>query len=348
MTNQQSDSEIRTRPCPNCYLCGTKGEYLYHNLSDRLFGAPGKWDLKKCPNSECGLVWLDPIPMEDDLGKAYINYYTHESVLNSFAYRLRQRVKRGYAGLGYGYFASIPLLDCILAIPILFLPFARQQIIASGLMYLRGENTGRLLEIGCGSGFLLAGMRDLGWETEGIDIDPYAVKIARDKLHLKVHLGMLESQNFQNNIFDAIVMSHVIEHVYDPLAIFTESLRILRPGGKLVVTTPNIESLGHRRFQTSWLHLDPPRHLFIFSLRTMKKIAEKSGLSVAVLRSTTRWADGLWVASENIRRNNTGKMGGKMNLGMRLRSKLFQITEALSLIKSKTIGEEIVLIAEKR
>ena len=70
--------EIQTRPCPDCYICGTKGQPLCQGLEDRLFGALGRWNLKSCPNPDCGLVWLDPMPIEEDIGNAYETYYTHE------------------------------------------------------------------------------------------------------------------------------------------------------------------------------------------------------------------------------------------------------------------------------
>ena len=78
MAVQHSENEIRTYLCPDCALCGVKGEPLYQDLKDRLFGVPGKWNLKKCPNPDCGLIWLDPMPLEEDIGKAYIRYYTHQ------------------------------------------------------------------------------------------------------------------------------------------------------------------------------------------------------------------------------------------------------------------------------
>lgn len=46
-------------------------------MRDRLFGAPATWSLSKCQNPGCGLVWLDPMPVEEDTGKAYERYYTH-------------------------------------------------------------------------------------------------------------------------------------------------------------------------------------------------------------------------------------------------------------------------------
>src|SRR5665647_237432 len=96
--------EIKTRACPQCYLCGMQGEELYRGLSDRHFGASGVWNLKQCQNPDCGLVWLDPPPIEEDIALAYRRYYTHhgEGANNSgdspLAYRLLRHVIWGATG----------------------------------------------------------------------------------------------------------------------------------------------------------------------------------------------------------------------------------------------------------
>src|SRR2546429_421611 len=77
LLDQRSPDQIRSRPCPDCYVCGGRGTLLYEDLNDRLFGAPGVWNVKRCPNPACGLLWLDPMPDEEDIGKAYAEYYTH-------------------------------------------------------------------------------------------------------------------------------------------------------------------------------------------------------------------------------------------------------------------------------
>jgi hypothetical protein len=69
--------DIRVRPYPACYVCGGTGKLLYDGLRDRLFEAPGDWSFKRCVNRDCGLIWLDPMPMPDDIGYAYRTYFTH-------------------------------------------------------------------------------------------------------------------------------------------------------------------------------------------------------------------------------------------------------------------------------
>jgi len=287
------------------------------------------------------------MPLREDIGKAYAAYYTHAFVSKSLAYRLRQCVKRGYAGLAYGYWKQVSVLDRILALPVCLLPTLRQQVLARGLMYLRGERIGRLLEIGCGSGSFLAGMRDLGWEVEGIDLDPVAIDGARRQYGLEVRHGLFEDEEYPLERFDAVVMSHVIEHVYDPLALLAKCSRILRPGGRIVLLTPNIESLGHSRFGASWVHLDPPRHLHLFSLATLREMAERNGFGITTLRSTTRWARSVWVLSNFIRNEGTTGILKRGTLNMRLRSIVFQTRESIMLFERASVGEEIVMIASK-
>ena len=67
-TAQQMDL-IRSQPCLDCYLCKTQGVNLYQGLRDRLFSAPGTWNVKQCPNPECRLLWLDPMPLQEDVGQ---------------------------------------------------------------------------------------------------------------------------------------------------------------------------------------------------------------------------------------------------------------------------------------
>lgn len=103
-------------------------------------------------------------------------------------------------------------------------------------------------------------MQALGWQVEGVDFDPKGVRNAQAK-GLTVHLGDLDRQGYPDDSFDAVAMSHVIEHVPDPSALLRECRRILKPGGRLVVLTPNVASWGHRLYGSDWRGLEPPRRM---------------------------------------------------------------------------------------
>ncbi|WP_181320590.1 class I SAM-dependent methyltransferase [Nitrosospira sp. Nsp2] len=131
-----------------------------------------------------------------------------------------------------------------------------------------------------------------------LDLDATAVKVASAR-GLRVHLGSLNKQNFPENSFRAVVSSHTIEHVHDPVGLLKECRHILRPDGKLVIITPNVASWGHTWFRSNWLALDPPRHLHLFNATSLQRAAKDAGLTVSSLTTTIREADGLFRASRD-------------------------------------------------
>ncbi len=119
-------------------------------------------------------------------------------------------------------------------------------------------------------------MRDLGWRVQGVDFDPDAAALARGK-GLNVVVGTIESQGYTADSFDAVTLNHVIEHVPNPLGLLRECHRILKPGGRLFLATPNSRSLGHRIFKQSWRGLEPPRHLQVFTPSALRRLLLEVG-----------------------------------------------------------------------
>jgi len=77
-------AEILTRPQLACSLCGGPGSVLHSGLTDRQSSAPGVWSIRQCIDPQCGLMWLDPAPLEQELHKAYESYYTHAGRKSKF------------------------------------------------------------------------------------------------------------------------------------------------------------------------------------------------------------------------------------------------------------------------
>ena len=265
---------IRTRSNPNCYLCETQGELLYENLVDRLFRAPGKWNLRRCRNPECGMVWLDPLPLEEDIGKAYAKYYTHSAtpMRRTWFIGLLRRLAFAFRALANPIHGE------------------RKRLFS---MHLDKVKPGKLLDVGCGNGVRLAKLRALGWDVYGQDVDPVAVAYARETLGLEAHLGRLRDVPFAENSFDCVTLNHVIEHAHDPVGLLRESRRFLKPGGLLVIVTPNVSSFAHKHFGPFWRGLEPPRHIHLFSPNTLSATTAKAGFKVTRLWTTVGNAQGL-------------------------------------------------------
>jgi len=334
------DDPIGVEEVAACLFCKTEGEQLYGPLQDRWFGVPGVWGFMRCPR--CGFIWLNPRPLLEELSKVYISYFTHQlkqSRLHVFREKMGGAICSavpGYHDLACGN--GWALLGKILS----FLPSVR-ELDSLEAMCLNGVQKGNLLDVGCGNGSFLARMRDAGWKVLGLEWDPSAAKAAQEWFGVPVIVGTLATAGLPARSIDAIILSHVIEHVHDPVGLLSQCSHILKSDGRLVMVTPNAESLGYRRFGQSWILLDPPRHLQIFSLATLRACAESSGLRIRVLRTSTRNAWWVWAVSRLIREQGLFSDSG-MTWRLRLRGLVFQMREELLRATSGNAGEELVLV----
>jgi SAM-dependent methyltransferase len=132
--------------------------------------------------------------------------------------------------------------------------------------------------VGSGSGAFVAQMRRLGWDAEGIEPDAAAVQVAR-RAGLPVTAGSLSDleDGARDGAYDAVTLSHVIEHLHEPASALATVHRVLRPGGTLWIATPNVESRGHAEFGRDWLALDPPRHLVVFAPAALADLVTSAG-----------------------------------------------------------------------
>jgi methionine biosynthesis protein MetW len=123
----------------------------------------------------------------------------------------------------------------------------RESRIRKLLALLDGEPRGRLLDVGCAAGELGVLLAARGWSVAGVDREPALVAAARergiDARHCDFGQMLLP---WPDGAFDAVVLAEVIEHVLDTDHVLTEIVRVLRSGGALVVTTPNLASLENR------------------------------------------------------------------------------------------------------
>jgi len=301
-----------------------------------------------CAARGCGLLWLDPAPLPEELVRLYQDCYRREESTDAGT-RLRpvyRAIRDGYLARTYGYSTGEDARwRRAIGLLLLLSPIARASL-DQRVMWLPARPGGRLIDVGCGSGEFLATMDQLGWDVCGVDIDEAALRQARRK-GLPVSLGTLEEQNYPGAAFDAVTMSHVIEHLSSPAETLREALRILKPGGSLVVLTPNSESLGHRLFGSSWLHLDPPRHLYMFNSRTLFTLVSSVGFSNVETYTSARAAGTMLVASVLIKQSRVGRIRSVIHERVPVWARAGQLAESLMLTFSPGIGEEVMLISTK-
>ncbi|MGH2536598.1 MAG: class I SAM-dependent methyltransferase [Candidatus Promineifilaceae bacterium] len=142
----------------------------------------------------------------------------------------------------------------------------------------RRARPGRLLDVGSATGNYLAEMRGRGWQVHGVEPNGQAASYSRLRLGLDVFGGDLLAAGLPAGSFDAVTLWDVLEHTHDPLAVLREARRLLRPGGLVAFSIPDLNSLDAQRFGPAWIGYDAPRHLYLFAGRSLADLLAAAGL----------------------------------------------------------------------
>lgn len=294
---------------PACPLCADEHRALLHeNLRDKIFFvAPGKWSLWRCGGCSC--AYLDPRPNEETIGAAYENYYTHQEPADKnflsgarkgLVSQLWQRLRNNYLNHRFGHDIRPSLwggaylvrnsndLSGKAAHTIRHLPAPR-------------KNSNRLLDIGCGNGDFLFVARRLGYRAQGLDIDPEAAEAGRSA-GLDIRVGKVPESGLTREKFDQITLSHVIEHLHNPVSALREIHSLLKTGGRIWISCPNIDSEGHHLFADAWRGLEPPRHLVLFNFASLAGALARVGFNRIQLMPPPPEANFYWGQSVAISR----------------------------------------------
>ena len=327
-----------------CPICDSAEREHACQVDDWYSGTPGIWDYYRCRS--CGVFYLDPRPNRHSIGRLYESYFTHmptpkreRGPIGKLALSLRN----DYLNWKYGY-RNTPFLKGGRWLMYLLPPWLRWEWdYAARHLPKPAPGRNRLLDVGCGNGEFLAAARSAGWECVGVDFDPKAVETTRSR-GIDVRLGPLEAQGFEDSSFDAITLSHVIEHVHDPKNLLVECVRLLRSGGMLWIATPNAESLIRRHFEAYWLDF-APHHLILFFPDVLKNLLLSFGFDVE-LEHRGAHIQAHWRASAA---RKAGLKGGAVSFEPFVQTKLgpaYQLLELLVALLPRLQGD-IVLRATK-
>jgi 2-polyprenyl-3-methyl-5-hydroxy-6-metoxy-1,4-benzoquinol methylase len=234
---------------PTCPICSQSRAARYAAARDiEYFSALEDFTFYRCDS--CDVLFLDPMP-SDRLDEIYPkNYYSfHAGVDRSIA----QRIKRF---LDVRAFAALT-----------------RDVPGSSLA---------ALDVGGGSGWLLDDLKRADsrvGQTAVVDLDPRAEVIARANGHAYHRMTF---ENFDTcDQFDIILMLNLIEHVTDPMAVLRKARRLLRPGGRVWIKTPNFDALDARLFRhRSWGGYHTPRHFILFTKESLERHCKAAGFTV--------------------------------------------------------------------
>jgi SAM-dependent methyltransferase len=233
-------------PCP---LCGEERRRPLLAAGDRLRPRERtKYTVVRCTG--CGLAFTDPRPAAAEIADFYPPTYgglDRDDLLARVEAGIRRR---------------------------------QQREVVRWLAALRPAR-GRLLDVGCGAGDLLAALRADGWDASGVEPSPGAADLARRRHGLAVVTGRFEDVEPGGGLYEVVTLAGVLEHLHDPAGALRHARSLLRPHGLLgVLFVPRLDSPEARRFGTRWLALDLPRHLIHFDEARFVRMAAGAGLQV--------------------------------------------------------------------
>jgi 2-polyprenyl-3-methyl-5-hydroxy-6-metoxy-1,4-benzoquinol methylase len=160
--------------------------------------------------------------------------------------------------------------------------YLRGRMLASRLA--RWRKKGTLLDLGCYNGFLPLGVRDHSeWEVEGLEISDDLSNFIQEKLKITCHNGTLENLKLPARKYDYILCRDLIEHINEPGKFLQELMRILKPGGRIHLVTPNGKqdlAFAYRASQQGTPITMLLNHILLFSPKTLQTALESVGLRI--------------------------------------------------------------------
>jgi SAM-dependent methyltransferase len=247
----------------NCNLCGFDDAHVLFQKRDKLGITDDEFQVVEC--RRCGLLYVNPRPAEAEMEKFYPETYSWKETLeaNSFLTRWVRRLEKGYR-----YHL---LLDEV-----------------SKVIKFTGRGSGKVLDVGCGTGDRLDVFRSKGFETYGVETSDSA-NYAKEHLSLNVSKGDLFSVCFPNRFFDIVTLYNVLEHTHNPTRVCDEIYRILKNDGFLVIQIPNKNSLQYKILRKRWAAFDVPRDLYYFGTEMVRALLGKVGFTVTEMDHVMSW-----------------------------------------------------------
>ena len=227
----------------DCNLCGSSTHVPFRPENGR--------GLVQCQN--CGLVYVSPRPDSNELYALYGESYFRNDDSGTVGYT---NYLNDESNIRKSFNRRLERLE-------------------------RFVQVGRVLDVGCATGFFLAQAQERGWQVQGLDVSHFAIEYAKNRFGFDVQRGSLLELDYPPNSYDLITMWDVIEHVPDPKRYVQRIAELLKPGGVFALATPDIDSIPARLTGKRWIGYKlSEEHVYYFSLRTLTRMLDEVGMDV--------------------------------------------------------------------
>jgi 2-polyprenyl-3-methyl-5-hydroxy-6-metoxy-1,4-benzoquinol methylase len=266
-----------------CRICGNSESSEEYVLREMMFGTREEFEYFKCEKCGCLQIISFPENIQSYYPNNYLSFPQPDSTaLKKYFMKKREHYlirRRGLLG---------KFLARTFGIPAQYLWITRVDL----------KPNDSILEVGCGNGEFLLKMKEAGFNNL-LGIDPF---IEKDKVYDQNFKVLKKTiKEIYDLQFDWIMFHHSFEHLDNPHEIFEVVNKLLKYDGKIIIRIPVVDSYAWEHYKTDWVQLDPPRHYFLYTVKSLEHLTEKYGFVIDdIIYDSTAFQ---FIGSEQYRRN---------------------------------------------
>jgi len=268
-----------------CRICGSHAVKKVI-AREMMLGLRESFDYAEC--DECGCLQICEVP--EDLGRYYDAGYYSITRANRLV-RVAKEARLKFIVTGRGLLGRL--------VSMAYSRETDEKIAPDGV-----PKNARLLEVGCGNGYYLLKLLELGY-TRLWGVDPFMDAAAVRSTPLRLERRTLLDIDPSEGPVDAILFNHSFEHIPQQHESLERVRQLLAPGGVCLIAIPTVSSWAWEHYGTNWVQLDAPRHLYLHSRRSLSQLAERHGFVVDQVRDNSNafqfWGSELYSADIPLR-----------------------------------------------
>jgi len=248
-----------------CRICDFSGDSPVYTAREMMYGFRDEFNYFQCAQCKC----LQILEFPSDMSRYYPQDYfsisqNPENLYSSPLVSWARRARDSYSVLNEGTWGRLIRL------------FYPECLDMASLRHLKLTRKKRIVDVGCGTGFLLYYLREAGFENL-LGVEPHIIDDIRYSNGLVIKKSML---NELGEPQDIIMFHHSFEHMPNPIETLDRVYQLMSAGGTCMIRIPLVSSEAWEKYGVNWIQLDAPRHFFLYSIQSLKILAERTKFKI--------------------------------------------------------------------